>query len=567
MNFLRQSINSNSPQTCLETIRKCGSYLPNESATAIFSFFGGSILRSFAAVRTIANSTNIQVYSSLLPQIIELTKHSNSSLAALASICVLRLGDESHMDIATKRILKNCKKWATPLLKSVAQEACVFAGKYKSDKLTDVAVLLLKYTNDKKSKFSILRSLLTTEGIPRSQLLPKLSEYLEDWDTVDVARTICDFIGGQVESLEDPEGIIPVLFNRVNLDVSSVRMAALNTLSCIAYKCEGMKEKILPLLSLFVDDEDDIVREHVLLLIHALKSCLDMSTILTEFHMVSDETDDISHDEHVSDNSEQTTDLQQVTDETTFIPVEFDDNIKRKYGDIIRKTDAIDLTDRDEEFVVSYFVNIFKKHIILEFIVTNTIEDKVYNDLSIRLSDIDVLDDSNEYVAKQVGYQQTVSTCLVLERSQSHLCFGTFSAKLEYTDSDVGSEDEYNLGDVYLGPEFWCEPISVDFEREWDNEQYIKCTKAFVMSNDKDTESAVKRIEDDFSWLHFVCKGENSKNTAIILDFSGQMIDNGPFVLVRTEVGSSKSKGIICRVTVKTSSNDLCQKLIHSFFR
>ncbi|EAX97477.1 Nonclathrin coat protein gamma - like protein, putative, partial [Trichomonas vaginalis G3] len=163
MNFLRQSINSNSPQTCLETIRKCGSYLPNESATAIFSFFGGSILRSFAAVRTIANSTNIQVYSSLLPQIIELTKHSNSSLAALASICVLRLGDESHMDIATKRILKNCKKWATPLLKSVAQEACVFAGKYKSDKLTDVAVLLLKYTNDKKSKFSILRSLLTTE--------------------------------------------------------------------------------------------------------------------------------------------------------------------------------------------------------------------------------------------------------------------------------------------------------------------------------------------------------------------------------------------------------------------
>lgn len=553
-NFLRSCLTSTSPIVSLEAARRCGTDMPKESCETLATFFGGSTIRAFAAVRTIANSTNIQAYSSLLPQIIELTKNSNSSLAALASICVLRLGDESHMELATKRILKNCKKWATPLLKAVAREACVFAGKYKSDKLTDVAVLLLKMTNDKQSKFSILRSLLTTEGIPRSQLLPKLSEYLEDWDSVDVARTICDFIAGQVENLEDPSDLVPVLFNRVNLDVPSVRMAALNTLAAIAYKCDGMKEKVLPLMSLFVDDEDDLVREQVLLLIHALKSNLDMSQIMTEFVMQADE---IIVSEAVEEQAK-VEEQQEIPAAATFIPVEINQAFEQ-YGKVLWKTDAFDLTGRDTEFVVSYFVNVFENHIVLEFIVTNTVEDSRYNNLSVSLEDADV---EAVLPAESVGYQQTVSTCVVMKRPEK-IVFGQFEASLNYTAEDEEAEDQYELGVVNLGANVWLQRAGVDFAQAWELTHLLETTQVFVMAKDKNPTKAAQRVEEEIIGMEKV--GEDKGQKKIVIDFAGKVIEGGNLVLVRTEIGSSKAKGVICRVTVRSETEELCEKVMSSF--
>jgi hypothetical protein len=82
------------------------------------------------------------------------------------------------------------------LLRAVAKESCWFAGKFQTEKLTDVAVLLLGVSKD--SKLAILRELLTTHGIPKAQLLPGLSDYLEDWNSISIDHIICDFIASEV---------------------------------------------------------------------------------------------------------------------------------------------------------------------------------------------------------------------------------------------------------------------------------------------------------------------------------------------------------------------------------
>lgn len=546
--LLRSTMKTGAPIVRLESARRCATELTKEACETLSGMIGTSTLRSFAAVRTIAMSPNIKGFEPLLPQILDLMKHPNASLAAMASVCVLRLGNESHVELATKRILKNCRKWATPLIKAVAEEACVFAGKYKSDKLTDVAVLLLKISSDLKSKFSILRALLTTEGIPRAQLLPKLSEYLEDWDSVDVARTICDFIAGQVESLEDPSSLIPVLFNRVNLDVASVRMAALNTLAAIAAKCDGMKERILPLLQLFANDEDDIVREEVILLINALKTSIDMNTIMTEFVMKAEETPLAApiQEEQVAEA------------QTTFVPVEMNPEFE-KYGKCLWKTDAIDLTERDTEFVVSYFVNVFEKHIVIEFICTNTIEDSTYNNVSVQLEGIDA---EEILAAESIGYQQTASMCVVIERS-TPLLFGQFKATLYYTPADDEVEDEYELGMVNLDCGVWFTRSGItDFAQAWELTHLLEASQVFIMSKDKNPVKAAKRVEEEIVRLEKL--DEEKEQRKLIMCFGGKTIESGKLALIKTEIGSSKTKGIMCRVTVRAESEELCENIINS---
>ena len=550
LEMIKGILQRGAPMVRLEAARRCGNDIPEETSQALAGMLGKSTLQSFAALRTIAMSTNIQYYAPLLNQIIDLMKHSNASVAAMASICVLRLGDESHVEIATKRILKNCKKWATPLLKAVAEEACVFAGKYKSDKLTDAAVYLLRISNDLKSKFSILRALLTTEGIPRAQLLPKLSEYLEDWDSVDVARTICDFIAGEVDSLEDPSAMIPVLFNRVNLDVPSVRMAALNTLGAIAAKKEGMKERILPLLQLFVDDEDDMVREEVLLLINALKSSMDMSDIFTPFVMKAEEAPLITPAQEQEEI---------VETQTNFVPVEMIPEFE-KYGKCLWKTDAIDLTERDTEFVVSYFINVFEKHIVFEFICTNTVEDSTYNNVSVQLENADV---EEILAADSISYQQTASMCVVIARNNP-LEFGNYKATLYYMPDDEEIEDEYELGTVHLDCRVWMTRSGItNFEESWELTHLLEASHVFAVSKDKNPQKAAKRIEDEIITLEKISEEKTQKK--ITMNFAGKTIEGGKLVLVKAELGSSKTKGVICRTTVRAETEELCEEILNSF--
>lgn len=550
LSFISRGWVSGPPMLRLEAVRKTPKELLGNTVDVLQSLMNGSAIMIFAAVRTIAESPNIQVYESLLPEILKLMKHSNASIAASAAICVLKLGNERHVELVSKRILSNCKRWAGPLVRAVAEESCKFAGKFHNDSLTEVAVYLLRVSRDQASKFAVLRALLTTEGIPHAFLLPRLSEYLEDHDSASVARAVCDFLAGQVETLEDPDSLIPVLFNRINLDESSVRMAAVNTLAAIAVKCNGMKEKVLPLLELLAADEDDNLRDQVILLLNAIKNNLPIE--FTPFVIaVKEEKKEVETTAPGSPESSQKHD----SDATGFVPAMMLDELE-KYGKLEFKTDPVDMTDPDSEFVVSYFVNVFEKHLVLEFLVTNTVESMNLENVSIHLDDADVID---VIQAPSIKYQQTASTCCVLKRDKP-MVYGIFKATLLYTQEDDDAEEEYALDAVILGTQTWLRPTKVDlFEDKWEELGDSDSTLVMQIPKVRSAAQGVQRVEEVLG-LAKVSEEKDRKKTS--LQLSGTDIE-GNLVLVMAQIGIAK-RNVVCRLAVRSSSADLSESILQS---
>ena len=550
MQFFKNCLVSNSPIVRLQAIRLAPTELTSITVDSLSSFLNGSSLKIFSALRTISNSLHIQEYKPLLPRIIGLMKHQNASLAANAAICVLKLGDESHIEVVTKRILRNYKKWASQLLQSVAEESCKFAGKYHNDKLTDVSVFLLRVTRDQSCKYSILRSLLTTEGIPRAQLLPRLSEYLEDWDSVSIARIICDFITCEVAHIEDPSSVIPAIFNRVNLDVPSVRMAAINTLAAIGNTSDEMKTKILPLLQLFVSDEDDSVREEVILYVNAFQTGQDLSTIFTPF---------VLEDIDKTDKKETEADIENVHQEETFqnssefVPASMRQEFQA-YGNIEFKSDAFDLTGADAEFVVSYFINVYKEHIVLEFLLTNTVEDLDIENVSVSLDDVQV---EMSLPAEIIRYQQIGSICTVIKRDKP-MTFGRYHATLLYLQD--GNEEEWDLGDVALCVSCWIKKAKVNSVNEiWAALKESESVAVLKIQGVKNSAAGINKVENAMR-LYKVSEQKDNKKTTIV--FYGKDILNQD-VVIMGQFGVSKGE-VICRISVRSSSKELSDDIIQS---
>lgn len=547
--FLNHCLKLGSPIVQLEAVRRAPEGYEEQSVEVISRFLSSSTLKCFAALRTIDSSPNAQIYQPLLPKILNLMKHRNSSLAATASICVLKLGDENHVEVTTKRILRNCRLWAGPLLCSVAEECCKFAGRLHNEKLTEVVVFLLRIAKGQQDKFTILKYILTTEGIPREHLLPRLSEYLEDWDSLIIARTICDFISGEVSKLKDPSLLIPVLFNRINLDVTIVRMSAISTLAAIAGTSDQLKQQIVPLLELFTEDEADPVREEILLFINALKTGIDLSTIMTEFS-IHDETEkeEAEKQEEAKENDEHFAE---------FIPVSLRPEFE-KYGKVVYKTDSIDLTDADSEFVVSYFVNIFEKHIVLEFLCTNTIEGVDLANVTVELEDADVIE---TIAADSIKFQQTASMCCVLERTQP-MIFGRYKATLHYTQVDDENEDEWSLDDVSLGCQTWMKPYKVpNFLESWEQYQENEAVSIFSISKVRSTNEGKARVEQTIG-LYKDSEEKDKKKTTV--QFSGQALDDS-IVLIVCQLGFSKAKGVVCRIAIRSSNPQLGKEILQNF--
>lgn len=533
----------------LEAIRK----LPEETRQYSVDILGELLsvdnkVHNFAAVRTIALSKYSHDYISLLPHIIKLMKSSNSSLAALASICVLRLGNESTVDNTARNILKNCKGWPVPLLKIVAEESCKFAAKYKNEKLIDIPILILTISDD-QTRLLMLKYLLTTPGIPVSHLLPKLCEHLEDWSSLIVANTICDYIASKAEELEDPSSVVNVFFNRILLDVLPVRLSSLNTLAAIACKCKGMKDKVLPLLTLFLEDDDCYVREFVSLLIQNIQIGNDITLYQVPFILnVREEVQNI---------------LEQPKPETSpqgfvvnYIPVEINSAFE-KYGQCISRSKVIELQDQDSEFIVSYFINVLQNHIIFEFVITNTIENTTFKNVTIDLSNCQLVEQTS---IPSLSYKQTSSVNIVIERSVKFLT-RTYKATMIYSNEE--DDDEYELGEVVLGISSYMELYETDdFNSLFGDPNLHEKASIFVLAKEKSPISAAKRIESEIIGIERV--SEAKLQNKLVINFACRLVETSQIVLINVQIGYSKNKEVMCRVAVRTETDALSKSILES---
>jgi coatomer protein complex subunit gamma len=63
-------------------------------------------------------------------------------------------------------------------------------------------------------------------------------------------------------------------------------------------------------------------------------------------------------------------------------------------GCVFRSTGPIELTESETEYVVSYVKHVIDDHVVLEFIITNTIADQLLVDVGVSLQ---AAEDNNAY--------------------------------------------------------------------------------------------------------------------------------------------------------------------------
>jgi coatomer protein complex subunit gamma len=226
------------------------------------------------------------------------------------------------------------------------------------------------------------------------------------------------------------------------------------------------------------------------------------------------------------------------------------------------------LTESETEYVVQCVKHIFTNHVVLQFIVQNTIEDQRLDNVTVLIDDSDseVFTASGEIPVGSIRYGESKNCFTVLERNaDSLLAPSHFTAELRFTvvqvDPATGEpegdtfEEEYPLEDLEIATsDFMAKVASPDFRKGWenvgnDNEVLEKFALQF-----KKMEDAVAAIIDFLGMQP--CDGTgalkpNAGNKPHMLHLSGVFV-GGQQVLARAQIAMQGDSGVILKIAVRS---------------
>eukprot|EP00540_Astrosyne_radiata_P020178 CAMPEP_0116861380 /NCGR_PEP_ID=MMETSP0418-20121206/22989_1 /TAXON_ID=1158023 /ORGANISM="Astrosyne radiata, Strain 13vi08-1A" /LENGTH=579 /DNA_ID=CAMNT_0004495993 /DNA_START=77 /DNA_END=1816 /DNA_ORIENTATION=+ len=560
---------------------------------------------------------------------------SNRSIATLAITTLLKTGSENSVD----RLLKQISAFLTDI-----------ADEYKITVVRSLQQLCLTYPSKHRVLVGFLSNFLREEGgfdfkrsivasivslirtVPETteSSLLHLCEFIEDCEFTMLSTQILHLLGELGPGTSAPARYIRFIYNRVILENSAVRAAAVSALSKFAAQCPSLRTSIMTLLKRSLNDEDDETRDRAALAVSVIEEAME------KFPYVPPAED--AEPEEISDNPAE-------GDTAAFIllealPVSFDklerslkvyvatpmsmasadpitvdalpvvedtaeeiaaavsgvDNIDSmdstplaapeekkevvdpaavvyaipelaSLGRTFRSASAVQLTESETEYVVQCIKHIFPNHVVLQFIVQNTIEEQRLDNVTVALDDSDseVFAVSGEIAAEGIAYGDTKNCFAVLERKpDSSLSPGSFTCELRFTvvqvDPATGEEEgdsfeeEYPLEDLEISTSDFMAKVSVpDFRKSWesmgnDNEVLEKFALQFQKMED-----AVAAVIDFLGMQP--CDGTAAiKQTGKphMLHLSGVFV-SGQKVMARAQIAmQGESSGVVLKIAVRS---------------
>lgn len=242
-------------------------------------------------------------------------------------------------------------------------------------------------------------------------------------------------------------------------------------------------------------------------------------------------------------------------------------------GRVFLSTQSVPLTEMEAEYVVHYIKHIFSNHVVLQFLVKNTLEDQSMQNVHVAIdTDSTVFSVIGEIPATNISHGVTASCFSILERDvDSPINFAEFHCELKFSviqiDMSTGDEEgepydeEYPIDAVEISPsDFISNIASLDFRKDWDelgNEHEI--LQKFVLQ-EKSIDSAAKAV---IECLHMqTCDGTGVIEPSTkqhILHLSGSFM-GGDKTLVRCQLSLS-SNGIVLKMAIRAESQEAAQSL------
>lgn len=478
-------------------------------------------ISKFAAIRILHNFATFKphIVNICNPDIEALISNSNRSIATFAITTLLKTGNEASVD---------------RLMKQISGFMADITDEFKITIVEAIRTLCLKFPSKQAGMLTFLSGILRDEGgyefkrsvvesmfdlikfVPESkeEALAHLCEFIEDCEFTKLSVRILHLLGVEGPKTPQPTKYIRYIYNRVVLENSIVRAAAVTALAKfgVGQKDPEVKSSISVLLTRCLDDTDDEVRDRAALNLRLMKeedevanrfirtdSMFSLPTFEHQLVMYVTSTDkstfaaafDVSEIPIVTQEQalaeERTKKLTTATptlkapseapkkanglaeDTTATTTEKYAERLMqipelKAYGTLLKSSSPVELTESETEYVVTAVKHIFKEHTVIQYDIKNTLPDTVLEDVTVVAtpSEEDVLEEEFIVPAPKLTTNEPGIVYVTFKNLGGEFSFPitSFTNVLKFTSKEIdpttgepeegGYEDEYQVEDLDL---------------------------------------------------------------------------------------------------------------------
>ncbi|RWS30904.1 Coatomer subunit gamma-2-like protein [Leptotrombidium deliense] len=542
---------------------KCTSQRELTPAVSVLQLFLSSpkpTLR-FAAVRTL-NKVAISHPNAVMACNVDLENlitDSNRSIATLAITTLLKTGSESSVERLMKQISSFMSEISDEFKIVVVGATRQLCQKFprKHNVMMSFLSTMLREEGGFEYKKSIVDTIINIiEDNPEAKEvgLSHLCEFIEDCEHTGLAVRILHLLGKEGPRTSRPSKYIRYIYNRLILENAPIRAAAVSSLAKFGAQCDDLAPNILVLLERSCLDTDDEVRDRATYYLNILKlkqKTLYNQCILNPLQVSLVGLEKALH-QYVLEPSTAPFDIKTVplatqtptTEEKGKKPVmngmtnEITPNqiskappekmaatrqdiyaeqlaavpefAALKLGPILKSSLPIELTESETEYVVQCVKHVFKRHIVLQFDCTNTLNDQILENVRVSLQVPEGFDEVCCVPCPRLNYNipGTTYTCLEIENDDTSTITGTCDdIMLKYIVKDCdpntgqpldddGYDDEYTLEDVdILVADYMQRILKPNFGTAWEElSEDSEVEETYALSSFKTIDEAIKNV-------------------------------------------------------------------------
>ncbi|KAG5979531.1 hypothetical protein E4U55_005066 [Claviceps digitariae] len=602
------------------------------SPRAVTKFAALRILHNFATFKPAAVST-------CNPDIELLISNSNRSIATFAITTLLKTGNEASVDRLMKQISGFMSEITDEFKITIVEAIRTLCLKFPNKQAGMLTFLsgILRDEGGFEFKRAVVESMFDLiKFVPDSkdEALAHLCEFIEDCEFTKLAVRILHLIGLEGPKTAQPTKYIRYIYNRVVLENAIVRAAAVTALAKfgVGQKDPDVKASVKVLLTRCLDDVDDEVRdraalnlklmgeeddamaenfvknesmfslpvfEHQLVMYvtsedqAAFKDPFDISSIpivTREQADAEDRTKKLTATtpslkapkvgpakapaggaEAAASASAQ---AQRYAEELMQIPE------MREFGNVLKSSPLVELTEAETEYVVTLVKHIFKEHIVLQYEVKNTLPDTVLEAVSVVATpgDEDELEEVFIIQAEKLATDEPGKVYVAFKKvnGAESMPVTTFSNILKFTSKEIdpstgepeesGYDDEYEVSEFDVsGSDYIVPTFASNFSHLWEQigASGEEAEETLQLSSMKSIADATEQLAKALSLQPLEGTDVPINPSTHTLKLLGKTVRGGR-VVANVRMAYSSKSGVTTKITVRSEEENVAALVIAS---
>ncbi|PIO63627.1 coatomer gamma subunit appendage domain protein [Teladorsagia circumcincta] len=411
----------------------------------------------FAAVRTL-NKVSMKHTNAVMSCNVDLEKlitDPNRSIATLAITTLLKTGAESSVERLMKQISSFVSEISDEFKIVVVDAIRSLCSRYPRKHAVMMPFLANMLRNDggfeyKKAIVETIIAIVEENPDAKTAGLAHLCEFIEDCEHDSLATRVLHLLGREAPKTPNPSSYIRFIYNRVILESTKVRAAAVTALAKFGAQCAELRPSIQVLLKRCLLDSDDEVRDRATFYLALLADAtapiintfvLDSLQVLPSslerclFEYVRGDSFNTPFDLRVVPVTSQPLSLpEKRAPVLADVPPEKPAAVKKEpyaeqlaqipefanLGPLFHSSPRVALTDDVTEYTVHAIKHIFTNHVVVQLDCKNTLNDQLLENVFVELEDGEG-EWSVEHVIPidNLPYNETKSTYVLLEFPES----------------------------------------------------------------------------------------------------------------------------------------------------